>query len=64
MLTPHQSGFCPNVSCIYQLVSVVNNIHADFDNNPSLEVRGNFLNVSKAFDKVCMTQRIAIKLEL
>ena len=52
LLTPHQSGFRPNDSFIYQLLSIVHSIYADFDHNPSLEVRGNFLNISKAFDKV------------
>ena len=52
MLTPHQSGFRPNDSCIYQLISIVHNIYADFDHNPSLEVRSNFLDISKAFNKV------------
>ena len=52
LLTPHQSGFCPNDSCIYQLYSIVQSIYSDFDHNPSLEVRGNFLDISKAFDKV------------
>ena len=52
MLTPHQSGFCPNDSCIYQQISVAHNIYADFDHSPSLKVRGNFLGISKAFDKV------------
>ena len=52
LLTPHQSGFCPNDSCIYQLISIVHNIYADFDHNLSLEVRGNFLDISKAFGKV------------
>ena len=52
LLNPHQSGFCPNDSCIYQLLSIVHSIYADFDHNPSLEVRGNFLDISKAFDKV------------
>ena len=27
-------------------------IYANFDHNPSLEVRGNFLDISKAFDKI------------
>ena len=49
---PHQSGFRPNDSCIFQLLSIVHSIHADFDHNPSLEVRGNFLDISKAFEKV------------
>ena len=52
LLTPHQSGFRPNDSCIYQLLSIIHSIYADFDHNPSLEVRGNFLDISKAFDKV------------
>ena len=26
LLTPHQSGFCPNDSWIYQLISIVHNI--------------------------------------
>ena len=52
MLTPHRSGFHPSDSCIYQLISIVHNIYADFNHNPSLEVRGNFLDISKAFDKV------------
>ena len=52
MLTPHQSGIRPNDWCIYQLISIVHYIYANFDHNPSLEVRGNFLDISKAFDKV------------
>ena len=52
LLTTHQSGFHPNDSCIYQLISMIQNIYADFDQNPSLEVRGNFLDISKAFNKV------------
>ena len=52
LLTPHQSGFRPNDSCIYQLLSIVHSIYTDFDHNPSLEVRGNFLDISKAFGKV------------
>ena len=52
LLTPHQSGFHPNDSCIYQILSIVHSIYSDFDHNPSLEVRGNFLDISKVFDKV------------
>ena len=33
-------------------MSIVHNIYADFDHNSSHEVRGNFLDISKAFDKV------------
>ena len=48
LLTPHQSGFRPNDSCLYQLLSIVHNIYSDFDHNPSLEVRGNFLDIFKS----------------
>ena len=33
-------------------MSVLHSIYSDFDHNLSLEVRGNFLDMSKAFDKV------------
>ena len=52
LLTPNESGFRPNDPCINQLLSIVHSIYSDFDHNPSLEVRGNFLDISKAFDKV------------
>ena len=47
-----QSGFRPNDSFINQLISITHNIYRAFDANPSLEVRGVFLDLSKAFDKV------------
>ena len=46
------SCFRPNDSCINQLVSITHNIYRAFDANRSLEVRGVFLDLSKAFDKV------------
>ena len=46
--TPFQSGFLPRDSCIAQLLSI---IHA-FDKNSIFDVRGVFLDLSKAFDKV------------
>ena len=52
LLTPNQSAFRPNDSCVNQLSSIVNRIYSDLDENPSLEVRNNFLDISKAFDKV------------
>ena len=52
LLTPKQSSFRSNDSCISQLLSTVHSIYSDFDLNPSLEVTGNFLDISKAFDKV------------
>ena len=62
LLTPHQLGFCPNDSCIYQLLSILHSIYADFDHNLSLKVRGNFLDISKAFDKV-LHEGLLYKLE-
>ena len=52
LLSSNQSGFRPSDSCEYQLLSVVHDIYASFDCCPSLEVRGVFLDISKAFDRV------------
>ena len=52
MLSIHQSGFRPGDSCVHQLISIVHDIYNAFDANPSLEVRGVFLDISKAFDRV------------
>ena len=52
LLSPKQSGFQPNDSCENQLLSIVHSIYADFDQSSPLEVRANFLDISKAFDKV------------
>ena len=52
LLNSSQSGFSRNDSCINQLISITHNMYCDFDANPSLEVRGVFLDLSKAFDKV------------
>ena len=52
LITPNQSGFHPNNSCVNQLLSIVHRIYSDFEENPSLEVRSNFLDILKAFDKV------------
>ena len=52
ILDANQSGFRTGDSCINQLLSITHNIFQSFDANPSLEVRGVFLDISKAFDKV------------
>ena len=52
LLNPNQSGFMPGDSCIHHLISIAHEIYASFDANPSLEVRGVFLDISKAFDRV------------
>ena len=46
------SSLRPNDSSINQLISITHNIYPAFDANPSPEVRGVFLDLSKAFDKV------------
>ena len=51
--TPSQSGFLPGNSCIAQLLSsIIHEIQTAFDKNPTVDVRGVFLDISKAFDKV------------
>ena len=52
ILNTNQSGFRTGDSCINQLLSITHNIFHSFDSNPSLEVRGVFLDISKAFDRV------------
>ena len=42
----------PGDSCIYQLISITDEIYTFFDANPSLEVRGVFLDISTAFVRV------------
>ena len=53
LLNSNQSGFRSNDSCESQLLSIVHDIYSSFDCHPSLEVRGIFLDISKAFDRVC-----------
>ena len=52
LLNSCQSGFRPNDSGINQLMAITRNIYRAFDANLSLQVRGVFLDSSKAFDKV------------
>ena len=52
LFTPAQSGFLPGDSCIAQLLSIIHEIQTNFDTNPPADVRGVFLDISKAFDKV------------
>ena len=48
LINSNQSGFRPNDSCESQLLSIVHDIYSSFDCSPSLEVRGIFLDISKA----------------
>ena len=50
LISPKQSGFKPSDSCINQLLSITHEIYKTFDDG--LGVRGIFLDISKAFDKV------------
>ena len=50
LITPNQSGFKTGDSCINQLISITHEIYKSFDDG--YEVRGVFLDISKAFDKV------------
>ena len=52
LLCQHQSGFHSSNSSQSQLLSIVHDIYASFDQTPTLEVRANFRDISKAFDKV------------
>ena len=50
LLSPNQSEFRPGDSCINQLLSINHKILSALD--MGLEVRGIFLDISKAFDRV------------
>ena len=50
LISPKQSGFRPGDSCTNQLLSIAHEILSAFDDGH--EVRGVFLDISKAFDRV------------
>ena len=50
LISSNQSGFKPSDSSINQLLSITNEIYKSFDDG--YEVRGVFVDISKAFDKV------------
>ena len=51
LFTPSQSGFLPGDSCITQLLSIIHETETAFDENLTVDVRGVFLDISKAFYK-------------
>ena len=42
-----------NESFFFQLLAITYEFFSSFDSNPTLEARGVFLDISKAFDRVC-----------
>ena len=44
-------GFLPGDSCIVQLLSIIHEIQTAFDSSPAVDVRGVFLDISKALIK-------------
>ena len=52
LFIPSQSGFLPGDSCIAQLLPIIYEIQTAFDENPTVDMRGVFLDISKAFGKV------------
>ena len=50
LISPNQSGFKKGDSCINQLFSITRDIYQPLDKG--YEVRGVFLDISKAFGKV------------
>ena len=51
LISTNQSGFKSGDSCINQLLPIIHEIYKSFDDGP--EVRSVFLDISKAFVKVC-----------
>ena len=51
LILQNQSGFKPRSSCTNQLLSITHQIYKSFDDDH--EVLSVFLDMSKAFDKVC-----------
>ena len=54
LLNSNQSGFRTGNPCVHHLTSRTYDIYKAFDANPSLEVRGAFLDLLKAFGKACI----------
>ena len=50
MVSSNQSGFRPADSCLNQLIAITHEIYKSFDDGH--EVRGVYLDISNAFDKV------------
>ena len=57
LFNSNQCRFRPGDSCVYQFILITNDIYKAFDANPSLEVRGVFLDLSEASDKFGMENK-------
>ena len=44
--------FIPGDSCVSQVLSITHEIYKSFNCHPPTDMRGTFLDISKAFDKV------------
>ena len=53
LLRSTQKRFKPNDFCVNQLISITHNVYSAFDANPSLEVCGVILGISRAFYRDC-----------
>ena len=62
LFTKCQSGFLPGDSCVSQLLSIVHDINSSSDCDPTQDVTGVILDISKVFDKV-WHERLFYKLE-
>ena len=51
LITPNHTGFKTGDLCINQPISIIHKIYKSFDDD-GYEVRGVFLDISKAFDKL------------
>ena len=60
LISQNQPGFKPGDSCINQFLSTIHEIYKSFDDGR--EVRGVFLDISKAFGKV-WDQSVILKLK-
>ena len=52
LFTECESGFIPGDSCVAQLLSITHEIYKSFDCYLPCDIRGTFLDISKAFDKI------------
>ena len=52
LFTPCQPGFIPGDSCVSPLLSVTPEIYQSFNCHTPANIRGTFLDIAKAFDKV------------